>query len=532
MKVFFIILFSLSCCFASAQSTTNQKTLQVAFDFFYQGRYQNTLLELEKVEKKLLVNVDSNKELLGVIYYWRGICFNRVQNFNEAIVSFEKSLGLDYVPADIHYEYGQALYAEDKLSEARIQFRESLRRKFKRGISLYYIGQISKEMGEVKKAFTFFRSINKLSSEESIEVKQASEMQIGELYLEQTNSSNVLNSIEEYVIPQYRKAIELDPQSELAGLINEKISNLERKYDLVLLQLSNGRPILNPPYLLRLSQEAGMDSNVLFSPSGTFISKSKQSSAYSKTDVLGRYTFYYRDFLSITPEFHSNFTHYFNRVPEIYRNDNYLIAPAVRASYEHELWNRPASLLFDYDYSESRRDVNAKKEFDLSYRSHALMLGEKFNFFNFGETLFKIKYRVLEGHTSGSDANLASLVFEQLKNVSNHTLYFHFSFDRMRVDDNRFDFNALTFRTDFFIKEFKNGLTPTVGLGITSVDPVRAKDERGKELLLNPSLRLSKRFDKNWRGNLKYDFEKYNSKDKDNFNYTKSVYALELEYLF
>ena len=55
---------------------------------------------------------------------------------------------------------------------------------------------------------------------------QASEMQIGDLYLEEVEKSpDAFKSVENFVIPQYEKALELDPESNLAGVIKEKIRN-------------------------------------------------------------------------------------------------------------------------------------------------------------------------------------------------------------------------------------------------------------------------------------------------------------------
>lgn len=505
---------------------------KTAAKLFSEGKYQASLLELNSLEQRLLSNPVANKQNIGLVNYWKGINQNRIQDFPEAIKSFDKALSYDFAPADIHYEYGQALYAAEKLQEARIQFRESLRRKYKRGVSLYYIGYLSKELGERKKAFTFFKSIPKLEPSEIEDVQQAAEMQIGDIYLEQIeNRADAFRSIEKYVLPQYKKAYDLDPKSALAPVIQDKIVKLQRKYDLILFQLRNGRPTLVPPYFLRISEEVGQDSNVTFSPADTTISKSKQASGYSKTDFIGRYTFYHRDFLSIAPEFRFNYTYYFNRVPEIYRNDNYLLAPAVRTAYEHTLWGRPASVLFDYDYAEARRDVNAKEELEFSSRSHTLMIGERFNFFDSGESIVRLRHRALQSYISGSDSTTSSLIYEQIKSWGIHTFLFYLSYDRMRVDDDIFDTDSFTFRTDFIMARFRDWFTPSFGLALTSTDPLN-NPARGRELLINPSVRLSRTFKRNWRANIKYEYQKNDSEDKENFAYTKSIYAFELEYLF
>ena len=506
---------------------------QTAVQLFSQGKYQGTVEELKSIEQKLIARNETNKTVLGLNAYWQGICYNRLQDYSESIKNFKKSISLSYLPTDIHYEYGQALFASEKYTEARIQFGESVKRKFKRGVSLYYIGYISKEMGDRKKAFTFFRAVDKLDPEEAREVKQAAEMQIGDIYLEQAEKhSDSFKAVETIVIPQYQRAYDVDQESGLAPIIQDKIIKTQTKYDLILLKLRNGRPTLNPPYFFRAAQEFGQDTNVTFAPADTTISSSDQASMYSKTDLYGKYTFYFKDFLSVAPEFRFNKTYYFNRVPEIYRNDNMMFAPALRTAYEHTLWKKPASILFDYDYNESRRDVNAKEKLEFSSRSHTLMIGERFNYFDWGESIIRLRQRILQSYISASSSNTTSLVYEQLKMFKVNTLLFYFSYDRMRVDNSLFDTDAFTARGDLIFGRVGDWFTPSVGFAITSTDPINNRAARGRELLLNPSVRLSKTFKRHWRANLRYDYQKNHSKDTENFAYTKSIYALELEYLF
>ncbi len=514
-------------------NANNNVLFKTAVEYFSQGKYEATVEELSSIERQLQQRNETNKQLLGLLTYWKGISYNRMQDFSEAIKSFDKALGYDYRPVDIHYEYGQALFAAEKLEEARLQFRESLKRKFKRGVSLYYIGYISKELGDRKRAYTFLKAISRLDEAEAKEVVQPAEMLIGDIYLDQVEKrSDAFKSVDSYVIPQYQKALMIDEKSNLAPLIQDKIVKLQRKYDLVLFQLRNGRPTLMPPYFLRVAAEVGQDSNVTFSPAETTISKSKQASGYSKTDFIGRYTFYHKDFLSIAPEFRFNYTYYFNRVPEIYRNDNYLLAPAVRTAFEHSLWGKPASTLFDYEYSEARRDVDAKEELKFSSRIHTLMIGERFNFFNSGESIVRLRYRILQSYLSSSDSTTTSLVFEQIKGWGVHTLLYYLSYDRMRVDAAIFDTDSVTFRGDLIMARVRDWFTPSFGFAVTATNPVNDKDNRGTEILINPSARISRTFKKNWRANLKYDYQKNSSKDEENFAYSKSIYAFELEYLF
>lgn len=503
-----------------------------ASQHFQQGKYRATLIELDSILSLQSSNQKLDKTKLGLIYYWKGICHNRLQEFAEAIQNFDLALTNDYSPVDLHYEYGQALFAADKLSEARLQFKESLRKKFKRAVSLYYIAFISRELGERKKAITFFKAINKLESTETKEVLQAAEAQIGDIYLEQVEKHpDSFRSVESYVIPQYQRAVAVDRNSTLASTIKDKILNLQKRYDLILLKLRNGRPTLMPPYFLKLATEVGMDSNVTFTPTEQEVSESNKQSPFARVDSIGRYTFYVQDMISIAPEFRFNMTRYLNRKPDIHRNDNYLIAPAIRTAYEHELWKRPASFLVDYDFSLIERDIEAQEKLKQASQSHTLMLGERFNYFEAGESIIRLRRRVFRSYNAAFNSTSTSLTYEQIKNFKENILLFYSNFDMTRVEDAVYNTNSLTLRGDLVMARVRDWFTPSFGLGVTYTDPFNNAN-RGKEFLFNPSGRISKTFKNNWRSNLKVDYQKYTSEDEVNFAYTKYIYSFELEYVF
>ncbi len=217
---------------------------------------------------------------------------------------------------------------------------------------------------------------------------------------------------------------------------------------------------------------------------------------------------------------------------EIYRNDNYLISPAIRTYYEHTLFKKAASTLFDIDHSYVERDVDAKKELKFASRSYGVMLGERFNFFDSGESIVRLKYRKFQSYNTNSDSNTKSLVYEQVKSFEKWILLFYSSYDMTRVENSIYDTNGLTVRGDFILPAVKNWFTPSIGLALTLTDPINNKAARGMEKLYNPSLRLARLFGKRIRGSFKIDYSKNDSKDTQNFAYKKTVYGFELEYLF
>src|SRR5690606_15798385 len=126
-------------------------------------------------------------------------------------------------------------YASRRLNEARNAFRTSVSKDFKVAVSLYYMGVISLEQGDDKRAVAFFQMVEDLKDEEKSAVIQAARAQIGDIFLRQVEGKHdYFASIENSVIPQYYKAYTWDPDSKLGQDLKARIEKLQKRYDLVL----------------------------------------------------------------------------------------------------------------------------------------------------------------------------------------------------------------------------------------------------------------------------------------------------------
>ncbi len=532
--IFFIFLTSLEE--ARAQSKNNQfnQELKRARDFFKEGKYRATQESLSTLESSLK-DQNANKNLIGLVAYWSALTANRQQDYQQSLKFFEQSLSVDYRPLDIYYEYGQALFAADKLVEARGAFRESVKRGYKRAVSLYYIGFISQSLKDNKRAVTFYRAIQKLPVQEQEETVQAAEMQIGDIYLEQAEKHpDVFKAVEVYVIPQYKKALELNPDSSLAKDIRLKILELQQKYELLLFRMRNGRPTNIPPYFLKISQDITYDDNPVFAALETTNSSAKQGSLVAKTETFGRYSFYLRDIFSISPELRANYTRHLNREKEIIRNDNWVLAPSIRTSYEHTFKKKPASFLVDYDYVYTQRDTQGTGTLVYNSRVQTLSFGERIvGFFGNGETTFRFRLRSFDSFSDTADSKTQGISMEHVQpSKSGKVWIFNLGYDRSRVIDTAFNANTMFLRTDVILKQWQFlTITPQFGLGLTLTDPINNAN-RGLETLINPSVRLSRPFAKVYRMSIHADYMNNNSKDTRNFAFQKTFYGVEIEYLF
>lgn len=527
----FIVLILLTLSRVWAQAGPDQDFGRAA-ELFVEGKYRETIQELNSLKNEFS-RTNAPKSKLARLFYWKGITYARWNEFPEAIKNFDLAMKSGFQSPDIHYELGQALFAQGELKRARAKFARSYKIGHKKAVSLYYIAYISQEMRDFKKAFKYYQRIEKLPPKESSEVLQAARYQIADiLYQRAQEHPDSFRMLESIVLPQYEKALQVDEKSALAGSIKNKIYEIQKRYDLLIFQLRNGRPVLFPPYFLKISQELGYDSNVIFNPNETTISRAKQASEFTRTDVFGRYTFYYHDYFSVSPELRFNNTYYFNREPEIYRNDNRVYAGAIRNAYEFDLRGRPASLLFDIEYNEVHRDIRQRKK--LQYNSSAVtyMIGQRLNFWDRGDTVFRLRHRNYDSYSDFSDSKSLSFSIEQAMGFRTSTFLFYGSLDRTRTEFDIFDSNSFTTRIDYIFSGIREYVVPVIGLGVTRIDPINDRTARGIETLVNPTVRLIKNFGKNWRVILKYDKQDYDSRDTFLFAYKKETYGMELEYLF
>jgi tetratricopeptide (TPR) repeat protein len=245
----FLILISANS-YAKLDSTNAQ--IEKIFNLYVNGEYDSALRTLEKIQVNLQTHMKNKKDIQGFIYYWQGLCHIKLSEYEDAIKNLERAIKEKFDAKDLYYEYGQALYTSLKLKKAREAFKVSVKRKYKRGVSLYYIAYISQELGDLKTAVSFFEAIEKLPEVEKKDIVQAARVQVGDIYFEQVKRRrDSLKAITKYVLPQYKKALSYDKESTIADEIRKKIERIERRYDLVLFYLRNGRPTARPPYFVK-----------------------------------------------------------------------------------------------------------------------------------------------------------------------------------------------------------------------------------------------------------------------------------------
>ncbi len=510
-------------------SESGQKSLAEIYTRYKSGSYDGALNLIKKLEKEYK---GKNKEKLeGLLNYWKGIIYNRLQYFEESKTSFKKALSLGHKPNDIYYEFAQSLYALDELKKSRHLFMKSALNGYRPAISLYYVAFISQTIGDYRLAVKAYRRIEKLKDEEKASVLQASRMQVADIYLTAVDKQkNQVEFLQERVLSEFENALLFDPDSILAKDIRRKVLKLKDKYGLILLKLRNGRPTVFPRRFIKLTQEFGQDTNAI--STGDPTSTALGSTMYSYTDFYVRRAYYSGNSVSLSPELKANFTYYTNSATDIRELNNYTYTPALRTTQEHTLFGKPASFLIDYEFNRTETNID-NNGYTFNSDSSTYMFGHRSNFMKYGESIFRYKFKDLTSYLNSSTNSTRTYSYEQVWNLGDGYILLSFltyAKTRYTTEGNASDVNTLTSRMDFILPRVFNYATPTLSYTYTSADYFNNTD-RGNETTHGLGLKFTRVISKKRRANLALDYSSVDSATAT-YTYDKTKLSFNMEFLF
>lgn len=538
--VMFTFVFNIHAQEKSKRPKSTKALIAQIFQKFSNGKYQEVIDTLADVEKRLKKGSTRYNEILGLIQYWRGMSYSRLNDYEFAEKYLKEAIDLNYKSKDLYYEYGQALYVSDKYKKARVAFKRSFKKGYKIGVSLYYIAFISQELNDHKKAVRFYSMIEKLPEEERKDVIQAARMQIGDIYLKKIEKlPDSFKDVEKYVIPQYQKALAFDKESSLADQIKKKIEDLQRKYELVLFRMRNGRPTNRPPYYLRANVLYGINDNVT-----TLSEDSKESSStedyeshYYTTGAYGRYSFYPSSSISYAPEFNVNTTRYSSPSSTIYALNKYAINTALKINYEHMYKKSPATFFLDlsYSYNADGADAATEEEQKLAYAftTTSITLSEELQIWTGNSSVFRYKF----ANTTDDDTtqNFTNSVFnyEQIVGLGRTTLFFFTSFDMKRfaeTDQESGNTNTLTLRLDAIFPTFYGLFNPTLYASSTQTNYIEDSDT-GITNLITYGINMNRPLSRKFFATMDLS-QGSQTADVDSSVYTQQVMTFNIDYIY
>jgi len=511
-----------------ANSSQNEEAIKKSLKAFKLGTYQKSIDELFIIK--------GDKEVMATKFYMMGLSYNRLQDFENSILSFQKAKKLGNKAKDLHYEYGQALYANSDLEKSRTAFQRSYKNDHKKSSSLYYVAHISQLLEQHKKAKKFYL---KVIHEEKKDRRliQVSRFQLAESLLAMAEKrSDAENIVKKYVLPQLEIALDYLPKSDLAKTIRERKVEIERRFFLDPNVMRNGKRLPKKRWNIIANQDISFDNNVTFDTqqSPTVSATETESfilNSYLSTSYLfshkGLYTFSPR--LDLTRAKHTN-----RNDPNIYTNDSYSITGSLNNTFEHRLFGKQATFHLDFGHTYYARDVQSQKKTTFFSRSHQLTIGETFNIFTIGPTNMTLQYQKLDSYLETNNFKNLTLRLEQTGLTTKGHMWLlstsFSSFDNYNLDTNSTDQYSLNY--NYYIPEIFYQTTLSLGMGISFLDTKKQKETRGTEKMYTPTISLIREINRNITMTLSNSYTKNQSLDKNLFDYKKNVSSLAFTFSY
>lgn len=523
-----------STAFANKRVVNTKGVIASIFKMYDRGEYQKAISGLDKIQTNVVDHVKNRKDIQGLVFYWKGLCYIKLNEFEQANSFLEKAIEFKFNTSDLYYEYAQSLYALDKLKKARIAFKKSVKKKYKVAVSLYYIAYISQQLKDFKKAVVFYNAIDKLPDEDKKDVIQAARMQVADIYLKQVEKMpNTFRSVQKYVIPQYKKALKWDENSKLADDIREKIVKVQKRYDLLLFKMRNGVPTADPRYFIKMNTLYGTNSNVTQVDGNTLstLEATDYSSAYYTAGAYARYSFYPNSTYSISPEIDINYTKYLSDSDSIKPSNNLNYRAGIQMNYEHIYNNAPATFYLNLDYIQNEDDSDADDKIEKESTTTAVTFSEGVQVFKGHPSTFRYKFSSTEAVLTANSSITHSLIWEQLINRGNQSFFIYSAYDISRFGETETNnTNAFTVRGDWILPTLWGAINPNLFLSNRLTNYIEDAD-RGVTSLMSYGLSLNRPISSKWYMTFDY-VQDAQTADQDSDNFSATKMSLNLDYIY
>ncbi len=506
----------------------NSKHFARFYQLYKAGEYQHALDELMSFDKDAKLEAEKN--------YLVGLCLKSLQRHKEAVVMFKRSIQGGFRNVDLFYEYAQSLFAINELELAKKAFQITYDKGYKTDVSLYYLAYIGELLEDKESVKLNYLKIIK-DDRSTKDLKQLAYFKLALLIYENVkNKLYVQNYIEDYVSPLFRRSLAIDDENALAEEVKANYDEILLKHGMHPLLLNNGRMLSRKNTTLTFTQEAAFDSNVnQESDSPTQTNENTGDSSFILTSEL----YYSKRFLGFrrfvfNPEIRLNYESYTNSEnPDVYKNDGYLIAPALRGAYEFNWKRKIASLLYEYEYTYTARDKNAVGKRTFFGTTETYILGLRYRFIEQGETTIKLKMRTLDSYSELISGNTTSLYLDQLYILRNgHAIIGMLQADLYRPNESYYATDSLFIRADYLMPRLFWDVDLNVNVSLNFIDTKEQSETRGTEKMLTLGGKLLRRYKEHWRYGILANYMKNSSLDAANYSFSKLYFGAEVRYSF
>ncbi|MBF0363147.1 MAG: hypothetical protein HQK49_19150 [Oligoflexia bacterium] len=527
--LFSMIIFLVFIPTLQAQENSNSSEIITALELYKKGAYAQAIKNLDMI---LIKDKKLNKD--GKIDYLKGICYSKLQEFDNAAKYLELAIKKENESKDIYYELGQAYYAAQEMKKSRQNFILSIKKDHLVDSSYYYVGYISQMLEEYELAQKSYTKIE--NSKEGL--GQAASFQMGEVLLalaeQKQEYKKVRKDVDENVLPQLEYAYEMDNKATIAAQINKRIGELKEKYDLDENKMVNGRRLSPKRFALKLKQTSEHDSNVVSEAEQSTAKAQYISSLIWKSDfsVKDRHNFDKR--FVITPDLRLTYTYHgtHRSNSDIRKNDAYSVIPKIKGAWEHTLNKYMSTMGLEIELNYTAKNDEGKGTLCHSGRTWSFALDEKILLWSKGDTILKIKRKQYDAKADSSDSYTNNFSITQMITLPKSQMLmglFNADFIINPKSESNSQ-NAYMTRLDYIVPSlFVEPLQFSTALAYTITDTKLQRSTRGTETSLNPSITFAYKIAKIFELSLRYDYTKNTSKDKAAYDYKKHVIGLDFE---
>lgn len=506
--------------------TAHADLLTDALADYKSSSYQGMVDKLERFKP--------DQKQLSTKYYLLGIGYNRLQNFEKSSQALLQAAKLKNNSPDLWYELGQALYATSALARSLEAFKRSAQNKYKEPESLYYVAHIAQILEDYKTSRDVFAQLIKHPQADSSLV-QASRFQLAEVLLSMAETrSDSGRLVESFVIPQFEEAQAINPKSDIAPEIGERLREVKTRYGLDPNRMRNGRVIPEKRWGVGFQQEINFDNNITLATDVPTSQATQKESYIFDSTFNAQYTASFKGRYLIEPNLRINQKKYAETSePEVFQNDSYDITAGTTFKFEHTAKEQPATFGIGLDYKYIARDRLKQKDRIFYARSITVSFFESLRLTKWGDTTFRFKIKDYTAFQPSLNNTTRTFAVDQIAILPNGTLLigiFNADFTDVENEDN--STNNYLFRVDHLRPNFIAGFTLSAGFAISFLDTKLQSETRGTEKSYNPSFKLIKRINKNVSMQLTYDYTKNTSLDTARFDYTKHVSGLRFRIKF
>ena len=492
-SIVLLILFSNSLL-AKNESITN---------LFNEGDYF-TIAEFVKT-KKIYKQEDARLATIALF---------KINQFNEAI-----KIGLKVYRKypDISYIMGQSFYALNKKSDAYRFFKRCVAIEHKKDVSLFYMASIAKDKKRIKLAAKLFHLIFENRGFDN-NIRQVAMNEKAEIFQRgyKENGYTSPKIFQKKVLPLLEKALDLNPESDLAPQIEKRLQVLKNKYRVGSLES-----------LISFNQSLGRNSNVIYQSISPLVNNTSDS-LYSSTFL--NYSKNIGIPIHIPVEvnagaFLSN-DYFINDESTIQRFNKISTGFNITGKLTPKLKdkNRYWKSGISYLYSQMDNQIDGNLVFD--HHSLSLFLERNVNRTNFGASA-----NVFKSFDAQSDFYFIDSQVSFLKKTSKKSNYLL----KLMVAGSFYPNTNLLNTIDTVISGNFNYLNTSksyliFGIDYKSIYPYKNSDVRGLEHLFDISTGYNYYFNSSHSIGLNLQYQRKISKDETNFSFEQNIASLNYNF--